>query len=67
MQKNKQTEAQTELYKFIENITPAELAKLREKRQDTSTRDKASLLKKVSEIEEILFKLNVEISLKKSE
>lgn len=58
---------ESELYKFFENITPAELAKLRSKRQDTSTRDKASFLKKVSEIEEILSKLNVEISLKKKD
>ncbi|PWN59999.1 hypothetical protein [Chryseobacterium oncorhynchi] len=57
---------ESELYKFFENISPAELAKLRQKRQDTSTRDKATLLKKVSEIEEILSKLNVEIFLNKS-
>lgn len=57
----------TELYKFFENISPAELSKLREKRQDTSTRDKQSLLKKVSEIEEILKKLNFQISLIKNE
>ncbi|PTT43213.1 hypothetical protein DBR28_00935 [Chryseobacterium sp. HMWF028] len=56
---------ESELYKFFENITPAELAKLRQKRQDTSTRDKASFLKKVSEIEDILQKLDVKISLKK--
>ncbi len=31
---------ESELYKFFENISPAELAKLRQKRQDTSTRDK---------------------------
>lgn len=51
------------LYKFIENISPAELSKIRGKRQDTSTRDKASLLKKISEIEDILSQLNVAISL----
>ncbi|HAY3534670.1 hypothetical protein KRE40_12205 [Elizabethkingia meningoseptica] len=56
-----------ELYNFIKKISPVELAKLREKRQDTSTRDKNSLLKKVEEIEEILQKLSVEISLKKKE
>ena len=56
---------ESEFYKFFENISPAELAKLRGRRQDTSTRDKTSLLKKVSEIEEILSKLNVEISFKK--
>jgi len=57
----------TELYKLLENISPAELSKLRGKRQDTSTRDKQSLLKKVSEIEEILTKLNMKISLIKVE
>lgn len=62
MQKEKNN---SELYEFFQNIAPAELAKLRNKRQDTSTRDKASFLKKVSEIEVILSKLNVEISLKK--
>lgn len=51
---------------FFENLTPSELAKLRGKRQDTSTRDKKLLLKKIKEIEEILLQLNVEISLKKS-
>ena len=58
---------ENEIYKLLENISPAELAKLRNKRQDTSTRDKASLLKKVSEIEDILQKLDVEITLKKKE
>lgn len=57
---------ENEIYKFFENISPAELAKLRNKRQDTSTRDKTSLLKKISEIEEILSKLNVEVSLKRN-
>ena len=56
-----------EIYKLLVNISPAELAKLRNKRQDTSTRDKASLLKKVSEIEQILEKLNIEISLNKKQ
>lgn len=56
----------TELSDLFKNITPAELAKLREKRQDTSTRDKNSLVKKVVEIEEVLQKLNIEISLKKN-
>lgn len=60
MQKEK-----NELYNFLEKLSPAELAKIREKRQDTSTRDKSLLLKKVAEIEVILSKLNVEISLKK--
>jgi len=54
---------ESELHKFFENISPAELAKLRQKRQDTSTRDKAALLKKVSEIEDILQKLDVKIIL----
>lgn len=53
------------LYELIDNITPAELAKLRNKRQDTSTRDKKLLLNKVSEIEEIVQMLKFEISLKK--
>nr|WP_315419707.1 hypothetical protein [uncultured Pedobacter sp.] len=55
----------TELYYLIENISPAALAKFRRKRQDTSTRDKEILLKKVAEIEEILNQLNIQISLKK--
>lgn len=55
------------LYKFFENISPAELAKLRGKRQDTSTRDKKILLSKIAEIENILEKWDVEISLKKNE
>lgn len=53
------------LYELIDNITPAELAKIRNKRQETSTRDKKLLLNKVAEIEEIIQKLNFEISLKK--
>ena len=57
---------ESDFYKFFENISPAELAKIRGKRQDTSTRDKNLLLKKVEEIQEILKKLDVEISLKKS-
>lgn len=56
---------ENKLYKFFEEMTPAELSKLREKRQETSTRDKNLLLKKVAEIEEILSKKNIEISLKK--
>jgi len=55
----------TELYRFFENLSPAELSKLRGKRQETSTRDKTNFLKKISEIEEILQKLNVRVSLKK--
>jgi len=53
----------TQLYELFESISPAELSKLRGKRQDTSTRDKQSLLKKVTEIEDILKKLNKRISL----
>ena len=56
----------SELYKLLESISPVELSKLRDKRQDTSTRDKNLLLKKVTEIEEILIKLEVKISLKKT-
>ena len=63
MQKEK---SNSELYEFFEKISPAELSKLRDKRQETSTRDKSLLLKKVSEIEGILNRLNIEISLKKS-
>jgi len=65
MQKEKQNNSQLKLYEFINNISPSELANHRQKRQDTSSRDKALLLKKVLEIEELLTKLNVEISLKK--
>lgn len=57
----------TKLSQFFEKISPTELAKLRDKRQDTSTRDKKLLLKKIKEVEDILLQLNVEISLKKNE
>lgn len=53
-----------ELYIFFENISPAELSKIRGKRQETSTRDKERLLKKVAEIDEILVKLNVKFTIK---
>lgn len=53
-----------ELYNFFENISPAELSKIRGKRQETSTRDKERLLKKVAEIDEILVKLNVKFTVK---
>ncbi|MCF0054491.1 hypothetical protein [Dyadobacter sp. CY356] len=43
-----------EIAKLIEDITPFELARLREKRVEHSTRDKARLLVKVIEIEELL-------------
>lgn len=55
------------LYDLINNITPAELAKIRNKRQETSTRDKKLLLNKVAEIEEVIQMLNFEISLKKKQ
>ena len=42
------------LYEFIKSIKPAELAEIRGKRQNDSTRDKKNLLKRVKEIEEIL-------------
>lgn len=38
----------------IENITPFQLARLRQKCVEHSTRDKAILLAKVAEIEELL-------------
>ena len=57
---------ENKLYKFFESLSPAELAEIRGKRQETSTRDKSRLLKKVAEIEEILQVKKVEISLKKS-
>ena len=53
------------LYDFINSISPAELSKIRGKRQDTSTRDKKGLLSKITEIENILEKMNVEIFFKK--
>lgn len=55
---------ESEFYKFFKNISPSELSKLRGKRKETSTRDKTLLLKKVAEIEEILQKKNIEISVK---
>lgn len=62
----KEEKKESELLFFFENLTPSELARVRGKRQDTSTRDKKLLLKKIKEVEEILLQLNVEISLKKS-
>lgn len=55
----------TELYNFFKSMSPAELAKLRDKRQETSTRDKERFLKKVEEVEEVLKKLNVKFTLEK--
>lgn len=54
-----------ELYKHIENIPPSELARLRDKEQRLSTRDKQRLLKKVAEIEEIINKRGEKIEIKK--
>lgn len=54
-----------ELYKHFENIPPAELARLRDKEQRLSTRDKQRLLKKIAEIEEILKKRGEKIEIKK--
>lgn len=56
-----------ELYNFFDKISPAELSKLRGKRQETSTRDKTTFLKKISEIEDVLEKSNVNVSLKKND
>ena len=65
MQKKEQNDSQFRLYEFIKNISPSELASYRQKHQDTSSRDKALLLKRILEIEELLSKLDVKISLKK--
>jgi len=54
-----------ELQKLFENTSPAELAKVRNKMQEASTRDKKRLLKKVIEIEKIVNDLGFEIELKK--
>lgn len=53
-----------EISKIIEGITPFELARLREKRVEHSTRDKARLLAKVSEIEEVLCLMGKKIEIK---
>jgi len=53
-----------ELKEQIENITPFELARLRGKRVDHSTRDKNNLLKKIDEIEEILKQVGKKIEVK---
>lgn len=49
MQKKEQNDSQFRLYEFIKNIFP-QLASYRQKRQDTSSRDKALLLKRILEI-----------------
>tara|TARA_R110002124_G_scaffold35732_1_gene115908 strand:- start:271 stop:426 length:156 start_codon:yes stop_codon:yes gene_type:complete len=43
-----------ELREEIEKITPFQIARLRQKRVEHSTRDKAVLLSKVTEIEGVL-------------
>ena len=53
-----------ELLDYFQKITPAELARLREKDQRVSTRDKERLLKKVAEIEEVVNKLGEKILIK---
>lgn len=53
-----------ELEKFFLALPPVELAKVRNKMQEASTRDKKRLLKKVIEIEKIVFDLGFEIELK---
>ena len=53
-----------ELETFFKNIPPSELSKVRNKMQEASTRDKKRLLKKVIEIEKIVFDLGFEIELK---
>jgi len=53
-----------ELQFFFENTSPSELAKIRDKMQEASTRDKKRLLKKVIEIEKIVFDLGFQIELK---
>ncbi|WP_165940210.1 hypothetical protein [Dyadobacter psychrotolerans] len=53
-----------EITKVIESITPFELARLRDKRVEHSTRDKARLLAKVSEIEEVLNLMGKKIEIK---
>lgn len=52
-----------ELQKFFENIPPAKMAKVRNKMQEASTRDKKRLMKKVIEIEKIVNDLGFSISL----
>jgi hypothetical protein len=53
-----------ELREEIENITPFELARLRGKRVEHSTRDKKLLLIKVAEIEEVLNSMGKKIEVK---
>ncbi|WP_254562301.1 hypothetical protein [Dyadobacter diqingensis] len=53
-----------EITKLIEETTPFELARLRQKRVEHSTRDKARLLVKVVEIEELLNLMGKKIEVK---
>ncbi|SEI45732.1 hypothetical protein SAMN04487995_0886 [Dyadobacter koreensis] len=50
--------------KEIEGLSPFELARLRQKRVEHSTRDKARLLVKVVEIEELLNLMGKKIEVK---
>lgn len=56
-----------ELSKTIEEITPFELARLREKRVEHSSRDKKQLLIKVAEIEKLLNQVGKKIVVKNIE
>lgn len=53
-----------EIREEIEAISPFELARLRQKRVEHSTRDKARLLVKVVEIEELLNLMGKKIEVK---
>ena len=53
-----------ELKNAIEDIAPFQLARLRGKRVELSSRDKKQLLAKVAEIEEILSQMEKKLKLK---
>lgn len=53
-----------EITKLIEDTAPFELARLRGKRVEHSSRDKVRLLAKVAEIEEVLNLLGKKIDVK---
>ncbi|MCF0059844.1 hypothetical protein [Dyadobacter sp. CY356] len=53
-----------ELINAIEDIAPFQLARLRGKRVELSSRDKKQLLTKVAEIEEILNQVGKKIEVK---
>lgn len=53
-----------ELKNAIEDIAPFQLARLRGKRVELSSRDKKQLLTKVAEIEEILSQMGKKIEVK---